>query len=84
MPVKVTITKGRLRRIISKVANNYLSAAKKVLERKIPSTMKRGKSPVLGGRWDRPYSESYQKKIRGSFLKGIGKKLSPVSRPCGC
>lgn len=80
MPVKVTITKGRLTRIIKEVAKNYLSAAKKVLERKIPSTMSRGKSPVRGGRWDAPYSKDYLEKIKKDGLfRALGKRRSPVN-----
>lgn len=76
MAVKVkVINRGKLKKIVEDTRNNYLKAAQKVLERSLISEMKQGRSPVEGGRWDKPYSKSYQDVIRGkaTFRKINGK-----------
>lgn len=83
MPIKITIKKtGRFKKIINQTAKNYISGADVFLKRKILSEMKKGKSPVKNGRWDKPYSKSYKAVLRGdvSFRK-INGKVIPFNQP---
>jgi hypothetical protein len=41
--------------------------------------MEIGESPVKGGEWKTPYSESYQKAIETKWASIFGKRVSPVN-----
>lgn len=82
MVVKITIKKGRLKKIVRDTGVNYIRGAKTLLDRKIVSEMKKGKSPVKNGRWDAPYSQSYKDVLKGkvSFRKIKGATI-PFKSP---
>lgn len=63
--------------IIDVARQEYLIKAAIFLEEQIPKQMDKGKSPVRGGRWDKPYSDSYKKAIQRAEIPG--KSVSPVN-----
>ncbi len=82
MAVKIKFNLKRLHphrkgNIIETATILYLDEAAKYLKKQIPKEMDKGKSPVEGGRWDVPYSDSYQKAIRRNGW--FGKKPTPIN-----
>jgi len=76
MPIKVTknFTLSQKFHVIQKL---YMQKAPPTIREAILAEMSRGSSPVNGGRWDSPYSESYIKKIQ-RYFSGL-KRTSPVN-----
>lgn len=80
MPIKIN---KKLTLDIAKNFNNiqqkYLDLAPEIIKENILKSMNRGESPVLGGEWKTPYSESYQKAIQTKWGSIFGKRTSPVN-----
>jgi len=67
---------------IKAIQDKMLRAAPKVYEELIIRQMEKGKSPVEGGRWDKPYSKSYRdaiKKDSTGLFSAFGKRAKPVN-----
>jgi len=78
MPAKVTV-KFSSGKDILKMQKEFIRLAPKVYEKAILGQIAKGKSPVKGGRWDKPYSKSYRDAISTGAFGTFQKKTSPVN-----
>ena len=80
MTIKVTKNFASLRGKLPIIQQKYLQRAPPIIKELLLSSFKVGISPVKNGRWDVPYSESYQAAIRGlvtfRMIKGTRKLLA--------
>jgi len=65
-----------------RMRREFKGRAGKIYRQGILSSMSKGRSPVLKGRWDKPYSKSYKDAIKGKVtFRTVNGRVIPISGP---